>query len=92
MTDVRINVVWAVLLSATALTWWLGEYNGLGGEYARITAATVLTLSVIKGWCIVQDYMELRRGPKLWRFLMLAWVIVMALILFVGFFWYTLKY
>ncbi|QDG55465.1 cytochrome C oxidase subunit IV family protein [Pseudomonas sp. NIBRBAC000502773] len=41
----------------------------------------VLLLAVVKGWVIVDGFMELRRGPVLWRFLMLGWgVVVVALL------------
>jgi len=91
MTDLRLNIIWSILLSATALTWWLGEHNATG-QSALVTAGIVLTLSVLKGWCIIQDFMELRHGPRLWRYLMLAWIVVMASLLFVASLWYTLKY
>jgi len=47
---------------------------------------------VLKGWCIIQDFMELRHGPRLWRYLMLAWIVVMAVLLFGASLWYTLRY
>lgn len=91
MTDLRLNIIWSILLSATALTWWLGEHNATG-QSPLITAGIVLTLSVLKGWCIIQDFMELRHGPRLWRYLMLAWIVVMAVLLFGASLWYTLRY
>lgn len=91
MTDLRLNIIWSILLSATALTWWLGEYN-TSGQSALVTAGVVLLLAVLKGWYIVQDFMELRHGPRLWRYLMLAWIVVMAALLFGASLWYTLKY
>ena len=90
MTDLRLNIIWSILLSATALTWWLGEGQA-DGQAALVTAGIVLSLSVVKGWCIIQDFMELRHGPRLWRYLMLAWIIAMAVLLFAASFWYSVR-
>jgi hypothetical protein len=35
--------------------------------------------------------MELRHGPRLWRYLMLAWIIAMAVLLFAASFWYSVR-
>lgn len=41
----------------------------------------VLLLAVVKGWVIVDGFMELRRGPWLWRFVMVGWVgVLIALV------------
>ncbi|MFL6877943.1 cytochrome C oxidase subunit IV family protein [Pseudomonas marginalis] len=41
----------------------------------------VLLLAVVKGWVIVDGFMALRRGPWLWRFVMVGWVgVLIALV------------
>jgi hypothetical protein len=37
-----------------------------------------------KAWLIVDGFMELRHGPRLWRALLLAWAACMALALYLG--------
>lgn len=73
MTDSRTLILcWlmlVVLSVGTVLTGASGLWWG------------VLLLAVVKGWVIVDGFMELRRGPVLWRFLMLGWgVVVVALL------------
>ncbi|MCP1463898.1 cytochrome C oxidase subunit IV family protein [Pseudomonas sp. S3E17] len=41
----------------------------------------VLLLAVVKGWVIVDGFMALRRGPWLWRIVMVGWgVVLIALV------------
>ncbi len=41
----------------------------------------VLLLAVVKGWVIVDGFMELRRGPWSWRIVMVGWgVVLIALV------------
>ncbi|MBY8949138.1 cytochrome C oxidase subunit IV family protein [Pseudomonas sp. SH10-3B] len=73
MTDSRMLILcWlmlVVLSVGTVLTGASGLWWG------------VLLLAVVKGWVIVDGFMALRRGPVLWRFLMLGWgVVVVALL------------
>lgn len=69
--DRRINLIWAVLLAATALSWWAGEQ---GGHMAWSLAAGVFALAALKGVLVVLDYMELRHAPPLWHRLLLGWL------------------
>jgi hypothetical protein len=76
----RIDAIWATLLCATALTWWLGE-SGAAARAGLATAGVVLGLSALKGTLIVLDYMELRHAPALWRRLLLGWLAAVLLLL-----------
>ncbi|KAB2895908.1 MAG: cytochrome C oxidase subunit IV family protein [Burkholderiaceae bacterium] len=76
----RIDTIWAALLCATALTWWLGE-SGAAVRAGLATACAVLGLSALKGTLIVLDYMELRHAPALWRRLLLGWLAAVVLVL-----------
>lgn len=81
MTTRRINTIWLLLVLATVLTWWLGE-SGAAVRSELLSAAIVLGLAAFKGALIALDYMELRHAPRLWRRLVLGWlVLVMALLL-----------
>ena len=88
MTARRINVIWAILLLATALTWWLGE-SGSATRAELDSAAIVLGLSALKGALIVLDYMELRHAPALWRRLLLGWLAVVVVLLLAASAWHA---
>lgn len=73
----RTDTVFALLVMATAVSWWLGEGAATRGQHLR-TAATlaVLALSAFKGALIALDYMELRTAPALWRRVVMGWLVV----------------
>jgi apolipoprotein N-acyltransferase len=77
MRFTRADFIFALLVLATALSWWLGEGAGTSGQHLR-TAATlaVLALSAFKGALIALDYMELRTAPALWRRVVVGWLVV----------------
>ena len=79
----KTDTVFALLVMATAVSWWLGEGAATRGQCLS-TAATlaVLALSAFKGALIAFDYMELRTAPALWRRAVLGWLgVVIGLIL-----------
>ena len=72
------NRAWLVLLTATGLTWWLGEV-GAAGTGAILA---MLAIAFVKGRLVILDFMELRDAPLMWRLLFEGWlVLVGALIL-----------
>ena len=72
----RIDVLWIVLLAATAVTFAIG---GLGWAPAHTwSVPLVLALVLLKGVLIAQDFMELRHAPALWRRLVLGWLYVVV--------------
>lgn len=89
MSARRIHLIWALLLLATALTWWLGE-SGSAVRAEFVSAIIVLGLAVFKGYLIAMDYMELRHAPRLWRALVLGWLVVVALALIAVSGWHSL--
>ena len=88
MTARRINIIWFILLAATALTWWLGE-SGAAIRSELITACAVMTLAAVKIVLIVLDYMELRHAPVLWRRLLLGWLAVVVLLIIAASAWHA---
>lgn len=67
------------------LCFWLGlavlsvatvRVAGMG--WAAGAGAVLVALAVAKAWLIIDGFMELRHAPRAWRWLMLAWPIVMA--------------
>jgi hypothetical protein len=58
---------WAVLVALSVGTVLAGA-SGLW--------QVVVLLAVVKGWVIVDGFMELRRGPRLWRLAIVGWGVV----------------
>ena len=73
MTPRRINTIWFALLSATALTWLLGD-SGYTSPNTAWAVPLIFALAVIKGTGVILDFMELRHAPALWRWLLLGWL------------------
>ena len=73
MTPRQINTVWAALLAATAITWALGD-SGLTDPATAWAVPLIFALAALKGGWVVLDFMELRRAPRLWRWLLLGWL------------------
>lgn len=73
----RINAIWVLLIALTAATYAAGK-AGLGGPVVMY----LLLLSIfIKGHFIIADFMGLRGAPRMWRWLVHGWlVLVMGLI------------
>ncbi|MCY1297076.1 Prokaryotic Cytochrome C oxidase subunit IV [compost metagenome] len=65
---------WVVLLLLTAASVAAGSH----GE--RWAMGLVLGGCVAKGWLISEWFMELRGAPRPWRFLLLAWPLLLALL------------
>ncbi|MBP5076483.1 cytochrome C oxidase subunit IV family protein [Pseudomonas chlororaphis] len=70
---------WAALASLSLGTVWLGSWLGQGAP--RGVALLILLLAVAKAWLIADGFMELRHGPRLWRWLLLGWPLALALLL-----------
>ncbi|HEJ1188933.1 TPA: cytochrome C oxidase subunit IV family protein [Pseudomonas aeruginosa] len=69
-----LTLCWLALL-ALAVT---GVLLGGAGDSPWLLAA-VLACAVAKGWLIGERFMELAHAPALWRHLLLAWPLLMAL-------------
>ena len=72
--------------SAVLLCYWLGlallsvATVLLGNAGATLLlAGGVLLAALAKAWLIADGFMELRHAPRLWRGLLLAWPLSMAL-------------
>ena len=81
MFNFSTNTLWLVLLSATGLTYWLGE-SGQLGQASMAPVLITFSLTLIKGLVVINDFMELHRAPKLWRNLLVGWLVfVLGMIL-----------
>lgn len=80
MFTLSINRIWALLLVATGITYWLGE-SGASEQLGMVPVLVMLTMSLAKGLCVIYDFMELRHAPPLWRRLVIGWLLfVIAMI------------
>lgn len=76
-TPQRATAIWIGLITATGLTWLLGERGASGPAIA----AMLLAIAFVKGALIILDYMALRRAPLMWPTIALGWMtLVCALI------------
>ena len=66
----RANIVWLILVAATALTFELGKHGATG----RATLAILLGLTWLKGYLIISDFMELRHAQRMWQILIGGWL------------------
>ena len=82
----KTDTVFALLVLATAASWWLGEGAAASqGHLGLVATAAVLALAAFKGALIALDYMELCTAPALWRRAVVGWlVVVIGLILLVS--------
>lgn len=69
-TPRRATLLWAALIVATLLTWWVGE----GGAAGPVIVALLAAISIIKGSIVILDFMALRHAPLMWRLITLGWI------------------
>ena len=74
MFNSAVNRIWAILLVATAITYWLGE-SGLSGRAGMAPVLVMFGLAFVKGFLVIYDFMGLRHAPKLWLRLLVGWLI-----------------
>lgn len=72
--------VWLMLFVATGMTYWVGEHNA-GHALNAEAVWLVFGLACVKGWLVIDVFMGLRNAPKFWRWLLLGWLVVVALVL-----------
>ncbi|RTV29196.1 hypothetical protein DY984_22455 [Pseudomonas aeruginosa] len=70
----NLTLCWLALLALAVA----GVLLGGAGDSPWLLAA-VLACAVAKGWLIGERFMELAHAPALWRRLLLAWPLLMAL-------------
>jgi hypothetical protein len=65
--------IWLLLVTATLISWWLVERRGIG---AHVATTTALLIAGFKARMVLQNFMELRTAPPIWRAVFDAWVVV----------------
>lgn len=73
MLKFSTNTLWLLLLAATGLTYWLGE-SGQVGQSSMVPVFIIFGVSFFKGLLVINDFMELRHAPRLWRNLLVGWL------------------
>lgn len=70
----RVTVVFAGLVVATCVTWWLGSESSLTGGGFGLTATLTILIAFAKVFFIGRDFMELRAAPFVLRAAFSLWV------------------
>ncbi len=70
------TLVWALLMAATALSWWLGA-DGVAVKSASIPTLTValMVIAFVKIRFVIHYFMEIRYAPLVLRLVCDAWVV-----------------
>lgn len=68
-------VSWAALLVLSLLSVNMGN-----AEQTRWLSYGILAAALLKGWLIVDHFMELRHAKPFWRWLLLAWPLCIVVI------------
>ncbi len=71
------NRIFALLLAATAVTFWLGE-AGIAGSAGWAPVLVMFGLAATKAYWVIADFMEIRHAPALWKRLLLGWLVVVV--------------
>ena len=77
MFTTAINRIWLTLLLATGVTYWLGE-SGLSGSAGMAPVLLMFGMAFVKGFLVIYDFMELRHAPRMWRVLLVGWLILVT--------------
>ena len=80
-----VTLVWALLVLATAVSWW----SASGGAIASGEAtAIVMLVAAVKARAVIRQFMDLKRAPLAWRLVFEGWVAVCTVVIFGGY-WYA---
>ena len=83
--NIKLTVVWLLLIVATALSWQFGHGFGFGEQMHYGTIAVII-ISFIKVRFIYLDFMELKTAPPALRWVVEAWAFIVCLTL-IGLYW-----
>lgn len=74
------SAVWALLMLATVLSWWLGTGHGMDSSASGLKQAAliVIGLAFFKVRLVIQHFMEVRHAPLALRFVTEAWVVAVC--------------
>ena len=69
-------IVWALLMLATALSWWLGLDHRLFNSTKVVTASAIMVIAFAKVYLVGMYFMDLRTAPGALRFVFSAWTLL----------------
>jgi Prokaryotic Cytochrome C oxidase subunit IV len=72
-----VTVVWAVLVLATLVSYWLGDGHGT----TRTAGVLVLVTAFVKVALIGEHFMELRSAPPQLRLVFHTWCLLVPIVL-----------
>ncbi|MGQ0623298.1 MAG: cytochrome C oxidase subunit IV family protein [Sporichthyaceae bacterium] len=72
-----VTVVWAILMVATLISWWLGDGHGA----TKLAAVLVIVTGFMKVALIGEHFMELRSAPPPLRWAFIGWCTLVPAIL-----------
>ena len=78
-SPLTLSLSWLSLVLLSTITVLAGAFDS-----ALLPCLLILLSGCIKAWLIVDRFMELRHASKLWRRLLLAWPLTMALAITAG--------
>jgi hypothetical protein len=78
------TLIWFLLLSVTAMAWWLAEHHSVSSHLASSAA---LAISAFKVRLVFLHFMELKSAPLRWRLAFEAWVLFFFGIISLGYWW-----
>jgi hypothetical protein len=70
----RVTVVFAALVAATCITWWLGSGSSRTGAGLGLVATLTVLIASAKIYFIGRDFMDLRSAPSTLRIAFNVWV------------------
>ncbi|MCL1050158.1 cytochrome C oxidase subunit IV family protein [Shewanella abyssi] len=74
--------VYLYLILLTIASAYMGSIDDIwSSEWQGLALTGILALTVIKGWQIVDVYMELKQAPALWRNLLRGYIVLLPLII-----------
>jgi len=75
------TISWLWLLALTVISVYIGQFLELFNTQKSLFIIVVLFIVFLKGQQIIDIFMELEQAPKLWRRLLLAYVILLPSII-----------
>lgn len=81
LTNRKNTLTWLYLLALTIISTYIGVIFDLFTDNKSLFVVGVLFIVFLKGQQIIDIFMELVQAPKLWRRLLLAYVILLPTII-----------
>jgi cytochrome c oxidase subunit IV len=81
MMQLRAIHVWAILVTATVLSWFLKSE----AVSAKVGATAVILIAAFKINLVVSHFMELKWQPRPFRFIITGWLALVTIIITGGY-------